>query len=243
MSEHDELKRIANRIEEVWTRATGLKHDNEAMEYFDEEMRMALAEFRKIISGVQVESRVAAYLNGQQTTKPHADAIMKSIGGIWYWVCRRGETMIHRVTIPDWRPWPDNKLAGGVHWAVRRKRKADDADMVAAYVKQADIPHALDKRRVSLVVTLSGRQKKVDPLAYCKSLFDALVKCRMLIDDSQQFVEWGGIEFKRGERTATEIILEDCEEFHLPSVVVSGRFYGKEKQHGLFRKQFRRRVH
>lgn len=119
--------------------------------------------------------------------------------------------MIHRIVIQNWRPWPDNKIAGGIHWAVRRKRKEQDANTVGAYALIYRVPPALDKRKVSLVVTLSGRQKPVDPLAYCKSLFDALVKCRMLIDDSQQFVEWGGIEFRKGKETATEIILEDVE--------------------------------
>lgn len=116
--------------------------------------------------------------------------------------------MTWRVTIPNWRPCPDNKLAGGIHWAVRAKRKRQDADMVAVYCWDR-APKATGKRRVRLEIVLSGRQKQVDPLAYCKSLFDALVKCGMLVDDSIEWVEFGGVTFTRGEKTSTTIILEE----------------------------------
>lgn len=122
--------------------------------------------------------------------------------------------MIHKITIPNWRPVRDNQIAGGIHWSKRKKLKDGDAQMVAVYARQADAPHALGKRRVSLEIVLTGRQQETDPLAYCKSLFDALVKCRMLIDDSAQFVVWGGTTYtraSRGVRGSTTIVLEDME--------------------------------
>lgn len=118
--------------------------------------------------------------------------------------------MIYRVEIPKWRPTRDNELVYK-HWASARRRKMDDADMIGTYVKSAGIPRALCKRRVSLEITLAGRQKQTDPFAYCKSLFDALVKCGMLVDDNANLVEWGGTTYSRGDVGKTVIVLEDVE--------------------------------
>jgi len=120
--------------------------------------------------------------------------------------------MIHRIRILNWRPWPDNKLSGGTHWAVRRKRKAHDAQVVSIYAWEAGTPHALGPRRVQLEIVLTGRQKQVDPLAYAKSLLDALVKCRLLIDDSPGLVEWVAPTYTRGELASTTIVLTDLED-------------------------------
>ena len=83
--------------------------------------------------------------------------------------------------------------------------------MVAAYAKLADIHPAVGKRRVSLEITLVGRQRKTDPMAHAKSLLDSLVRCRMLIDDCAEFMEWGGVTWDRGSEGKTVIVLEDLE--------------------------------
>lgn len=119
--------------------------------------------------------------------------------------------MIHRIEIHSWRPYRDNQIAGGIHWAVRNERKNSDKTMVAWHVKAQDVPPALGKRRVSLEITLTGRQKEADPLAYAKSLLDSLVACRMLVDDNSQFVEWVPPVYTKGEELKTVIVLEDLE--------------------------------
>lgn len=119
--------------------------------------------------------------------------------------------MIHRITIPAWRPARDNELMSR-HWRTKHKLKSFDAEIVAVYAKRENIPPALGKRRVSLEITLACRQKKADPLAYAKSLLDALVRCHMLIDDSAQFVVWGGVTYSRGDSPSTAIVLDDLDD-------------------------------
>lgn len=118
--------------------------------------------------------------------------------------------MIHRFTIPNWRPARDNELIN-CHWRTKHKRKKADAETVGVYAMVAKVPPAIDKRRVSLEITLKGRQQQADPLAYAKSLLDALVACRLLIDDKAQFMEWAGVMYKRGKDAGTTIVLEDIE--------------------------------
>jgi Holliday junction resolvase RusA-like endonuclease len=118
--------------------------------------------------------------------------------------------MIHRIEIPNWRPAAKNQLIN-CHWRTKCKLKKIDREMVAGYAKQAGTPNALDKRRVSLEITLTSRQKKADPDAYWLSLLDALVKSRLLIDDKDQFCEMGTVTYTRGEEAKTVIILEDVE--------------------------------
>ena len=117
--------------------------------------------------------------------------------------------MKHFITIPNWRPSRDNELEQG-HWRTKHKLKSADATMIATYAKAADIPKATGKRRVSLQITLGYRQRKADPLAYCKSLLDALKRCGMLIDDSGKFMEWGGCEYNRNGEARTTIILDEA---------------------------------
>ena len=86
MNERDELKRVVDRIEEVWNRAIGLRHDDASVEYFGEELKMALADARRIIGGVEVYSMVPAYREGSvQVPRPHQSAELRSVNGVWYW--------------------------------------------------------------------------------------------------------------------------------------------------------------
>jgi hypothetical protein len=64
---------------------------------------------------------------------------------------------------------------------------------------------------VSLEIVLTGRQQRTDPFSYAKSLNDALVRCGMLVDDSSEFVEWGGTVYSRGKEGSTTIVLEELE--------------------------------
>lgn len=119
--------------------------------------------------------------------------------------------MLHRIVCPNWRPTPDNNLTDGSHWAKKHRLKKQDKAMIKTYAMLANVLRATGKRLVSLEITLSGRQQEADPLAYGKSLNDALVSCGMLIDDSDRYMVWGGVTYSRGE-PQTVIVLEDLEE-------------------------------
>ncbi len=116
--------------------------------------------------------------------------------------------MIHRFTIPAWRPARLNELLSG-SWHQAARRKKSDRVFIATYAQQAGIPHATGKRRVSLEITLKGRQQQVDPDGYWKSLLDALVHARMLIDDRSEFCELGSVTYSRNGEARTTIVLEE----------------------------------
>ena len=119
-------------------------------------------------------------------------------------------SILHRIGIPQWRPYTDNELLN-CHWRVKHKRKAADKERVGIYAHVQHIPKAVGKRRVSLEIVLTGRQKQVDPWAYNKSLMDALVQNGLLVDDSSEWVEFGGITYSRGKKGSemTTIVLEE----------------------------------
>src|ERR1051326_4545648 len=112
--------------------------------------------------------------------------------------------MIHRIVIPDWRPARDNQLVYK-HWGTARRLKRADVEIVGAHALVAGTPRAIGKRRVSLQIMLKGRQKEADPLAYCKSLLDALVKAHLIIDDNDRFMEWGGVARSVDRRVGEEV--------------------------------------
>lgn len=113
------------------------------------------------------------------------------------------------VEIPKWHPARLNAIVG--HWGKRSRLKKADRELVWAYTR--NIAPAAGKRRVSLIIVLAGRQKVCDPDAYWKSLLDALVQARMLVDDSPEWVELGPVEFMWARDTTysqgTIILLDD----------------------------------
>lgn len=113
-----------------------------------------------------------------------------------------------RLIIPEWRPMRLNETMGR-HFHVIGRRKKQDRAIVWAYCLKERAPAATGKRRVSLEITLSGRQKEADIDAYQKSVLDSLVHAKMLIDDSGKWAEWGGVTYRRGKQGKTVIILED----------------------------------
>lgn len=114
---------------------------------------------------------------------------------------------LHSLTIPNWKPTSTNKLITS-HWAVARKLKKADADIIAGYAIHQAIPKATGKRRLSFTVYVSGRGRITDADNCLKSLCDGLVKCGLLVDDSPTWMELGKMEVIRGG-SATVIILED----------------------------------
>lgn len=117
--------------------------------------------------------------------------------------------MRHVLDIPGWLPCRLNQLLG--HWSTRHRLKKADRETVGLYARQAGIPRARGKRRVSLVLTLAPRQRAADPDAWWKSVLDALTACGLLVDDNRQGCELGSVTFQRGRQKATTIILEDVE--------------------------------
>ncbi len=91
----------------------------------------------------------------------------------------------------------------------RIKLKKSDHEMVAAYAKKDGIPKASGKRRLSLIITLSGRQKEADIDSMNKVALDACVACGLLLGDRAKEAEWGGVEYQRGLEGGTLLILED----------------------------------
>lgn len=116
--------------------------------------------------------------------------------------------MIHMLHITQWHPARLNQWEGR-HWSVKNCLKKADREMVGTYAILVGIPKASGKRRITLTLTLSPRQRGGDPDAYWKSLLDALAACGLLVDDNRQNVELAPVLFQRGKERATTIVLED----------------------------------
>lgn len=110
------------------------------------------------------------------------------------------------VTIPDWRPTSLNEMRRVHHIKAWKLKKADER-IVGAYFMGKKKAEA--KRRVKIHITLTGRQREADPDAYFKSLLDALVKCGMLVDDSNAWCEITTPTYGRALKGSTTITLED----------------------------------
>lgn len=115
-------------------------------------------------------------------------------------------TVVHIIQIPDWHPARVNQLLT-VHWAKASELKKRDSNMIWAYSRTT--PKATTKRSVSLTIIVSGRGRKPDPDAFTKSLNDALVHNKLLVDDSAKWVVNQPVQIVSGKKKATWITLED----------------------------------
>ena len=113
---------------------------------------------------------------------------------------------VYTIKIPNWRPTPLNQIMGA-HWAVGHKRKKADANIIRCYTRH--LPTAECKRVVSLKMILGKGQRKFDDDAPWKSLLDALVQAKMLVDDSPKWCAFTAPEYERGEMPYTIITLTD----------------------------------
>lgn len=114
-----------------------------------------------------------------------------------------------RIVIPQWQPSRLNDLMK-CHWGRKtRLRKADD-DMVAYYARMESVPPATGPRRVSLEVTLTPRQR-ADRDCWWKSVLDALVNCRLLVNDEATWCDLGAVTVTKGDVRQTVIVLEDIQ--------------------------------
>jgi hypothetical protein len=114
--------------------------------------------------------------------------------------------LTHIIDVPDWMPTPLNKLLH-THWATAARMKRQDFAFIWAHAH--GIPSAEGKRSVTIQVTLRPKQRATDPDSLQKSVGDALVRCKLLKNDSHPWVEWLPITFERGVRAATRIVLKD----------------------------------
>ena len=117
--------------------------------------------------------------------------------------------MVLRLLIPRWHPATINELLRGVKTRIRLKKV--DRNIICTYCFYHRIPVATGQRRVDLLITLGPRQKGADPDAFWKSLNDALVQAKLLVDDSRRWVQLGSVTFERGAERATTITLTDLD--------------------------------
>jgi hypothetical protein len=111
--------------------------------------------------------------------------------------------------IPGHRIATKNELTkDGCHMRAARLKRID-RELIAIYAAKAGVPAATGKRRFSMVVTMAGRMKEVDPDALWLSALDGAVAARLLVDDSPRFVELGPVVQVKGAEKSTRIILED----------------------------------
>lgn len=115
----------------------------------------------------------------------------------------------YTITIRKWHPLKLNAIIGRHPMKIHKLKQADYDFLAHVFRFQIPIPKAVCKRRVSLTIILGPRQRGGDPDSYLKVLGDGLVQCGQLVDDSQQWVEWASVQFRRGPEMGTEIVLED----------------------------------
>jgi hypothetical protein len=112
----------------------------------------------------------------------------------------------HTLTLSG-HPAKLNELLGHRMKAHRLKKR--DREWVALEAKNQEVPRATGPRRVSLEIILGHRQRAGDPDCYWKSLLDALVTARMLLNDNRQYCTLGTVTFSRAKVKQTTITLED----------------------------------
>lgn len=113
------------------------------------------------------------------------------------------------LEIPRWRPATLNELTKrGNHWSAARLKKRD-REMVAGYAAKLGLPPATTKRRVTMLQVRAGKQRPIDDDNAWKSVLDALVQCRLLVDDKPEWLERMPLEQEKGPRKLTRITLED----------------------------------
>ena len=123
--------------------------------------------------------------------------------------CRR-PAAVETITIPGYLPTPLNVLMRR-HYQRRAATMRKEAELVVHYLRSGSSTAAVGKRRVSLLLTLQGQDKVRDPDANWKVILDACVSSGRLVDDGPKWCELGSVNYGRGPKRATTIILEDIE--------------------------------
>lgn len=77
---------------------------------------------------------------------------------------------------------------------------------------RAELPDAAGKRRLTIRRLIERRGKSMDApniIGGAKPLIDALVREKLLVDDTQEYLELAAPEEVRDERGGVELVLED----------------------------------
>lgn len=114
-----------------------------------------------------------------------------------------------QIVLDGFTPPSVNRLLTS-HWAIGHRLKNAVKDRIACgRMMCGPIPDATGRRRVSVAVTVAGRGGMVDPDNTLKSLLDALVANRLIVDDSARWIEIGSVTVERGVVKRTVVTLED----------------------------------
>lgn len=103
------------------------------------------------------------------------------------------------------------------HWRTR-SRELEQITTATKYLAfEAGIPPARTKRRVVVTIHKSTRSRVTDDPSNrdsrAKSVLDAMVHCGLLIDDSDKWLEWGGVkEGARMPQVCTVVTIQDVPE-------------------------------
>lgn len=100
------------------------------------------------------------------------------------------------IFIPNWRPTRLNELVNAHYMAAAKKKKAD-RNMVFMHTR--GLPVATTKRSVEIEIVLGYKWRKADVDAYHKSLCDALVASKMLVDDSDKWCELKPLKYSKDD--------------------------------------------
>lgn len=100
------------------------------------------------------------------------------------------------------------------HW-VRRKELEQITRAIEVLAGEAGIPNAEGRRRVDVTIHKGKRSRVRDDPANrdsrAKSLLDALVNLGLLVDDNDEWLEWGHVvEGERLPEKLTVIRIREC---------------------------------
>lgn len=98
-----------------------------------------------------------------------------------------------------------------------RKRELDQTASALHYLAvEAGIPPATGRREVTVTIHKSMRSRRADDPANrdsrAKAPLDALVRCGLLVDDSDEWLAWGGvIEGEKRKLVETVITIRELD--------------------------------
>lgn len=120
------------------------------------------------------------------------------------------------IRIPDWTPPSENKSVGR-HYAVLYKAKRAAADMLGVYahlagVKLVDPPGYAPRRRVTLAAFYPKSQGRLpDPSNLIKALFDSLKLARLIVDDSDKWLDWDKPKVSHSQDEHPRTVITVCD--------------------------------
>jgi len=109
------------------------------------------------------------------------------------------------IVIERWTPPSVNELLH-VHWAKANRIKKGAAELIAYACREAGVPRATGKRRVSMVIYYPRMDHAIDPDNAWKAVNDALKHAGAIVDDRAEFLELGPcVPLKGRKRTVIRL--------------------------------------